>query len=299
MFAIECWQANPSDTPRRIETIRAKLSHIRWCHQLVAGYRPSLAPQHELVIQGMRRLSPPRQQRGAVSTAMLTVIIKAANMSISQHRVLCGAAVLGFFFCLRGSEYLSSRGKLHVYCLQVRDIHVHDSNGVVTNKFRTATSVQITFRGSKTDQVGYSTQRTLLKSGQAPICPVFAALLLLRNAASLKLPSNSPICTASRHQVLSTESMTKTLRRAAERCSIPAHTISTHSLRTGGATALHSAGVDTDTIRMHGRWASDAYQAYIRETPAAISHLAKHMSRATSHASRRHQTDQLNGATRA
>ncbi|EEY61077.1 uncharacterized protein PITG_01323 [Phytophthora infestans T30-4] len=71
---------------------------------------------------------------------MLTVIIKAANMSISQHRVLCGAAVLGFFFCLRGSEYLSSRGKLHVYCLQVRDIHVHDSNGVVTNKFRTATS---------------------------------------------------------------------------------------------------------------------------------------------------------------
>ncbi|KAF4136905.1 hypothetical protein GN958_ATG13895 [Phytophthora infestans] len=94
MFAIECWQANPSDTPRRIETIRAKLSHIRWCHQLVAGYRPSLAPHHELVIQGMRRLSPPRQQRGAVSTAMLTVIIKAANMSISQHRVFESQAAI-------------------------------------------------------------------------------------------------------------------------------------------------------------------------------------------------------------
>ncbi|KAG6975148.1 hypothetical protein JG688_00002674 [Phytophthora aleatoria] len=47
------------------------------------------------------------------------------------------------------------------------------------------------------------------ESGRAPICPVFAALLLLRNAEHLKLPADSPICATSQHQVLSTESMTK------------------------------------------------------------------------------------------
>ncbi|KAG6975135.1 hypothetical protein JG688_00002673 [Phytophthora aleatoria] len=49
---------------------------------------------------------------------------------------------------------------------------------------------------------------------------------------------------------------------------------------------------------MHGRWASDAYQSYIREAPAASLHLAKRMSRITSSASRRHQPDRLSGATR-
>lgn len=40
--------------------------------------------------------------------------------------------------------------------------------------------------------------------------------------------------------------------------------ISGHSLRAGGATALAAAGVPDDRIRILGRWSSDAYQVYLR-----------------------------------
>lgn len=159
---------------------------------------------------------------------------------------------------------------------------MRDSNGATSSSFTRATSVQITLRGSKTDQAGHSTKRTLLKSGLAPVCPVFAALLLQRNACLLKLSPDSPLCSIGRQRMLSADTMTKALRLAAKQVGEDAERILTHSLRTGGASALHAAGVDADTIRMHGRWASDAYQAYLREAPATSLQLAKRMGHVTS-----------------
>ena len=37
-----------------------------------------------------------------------------------------------------------------------------------------------------------------------------------------------------------------------------------HSLRIGGATAAHAAGVSPDLIRLMGRWSSDVYEIYCR-----------------------------------
>ncbi|KAG2780192.1 hypothetical protein PC129_g13504 [Phytophthora cactorum] len=62
--------------------------------------------------------------------------------------------------------------------------------------------------------------------------------------------------------------------------------ISTHSLRTGGTAALRAGGVDADTIRMHGRWSSDAYRVYVREAPASVLQLAKRMGSASSNQNR-------------
>ncbi|OWZ07944.1 hypothetical protein PHMEG_00019592 [Phytophthora megakarya] len=279
-FVVESWNKPDNVAPNRFETIRAKISHVRWYHQACVGFRPHLQPQHELVLRGIRRISPPRRQRAAVTIPMLQAIAKAANFSIAQHRVVCGAAVLGFFFCLRGAEYLASRGRFHSYCLQVRDIVVLDSTGLPTGSFKKASSVEITIRGSKTDQAGQSSKRVLLRSDQAPVCPVFAALLLKRNAEVLRLPPIHPVCSTSAGKILSADLLTRVLRGAATQCGEEPSGISTHSLRTGGATAMHSAGFDADTIRMRGRWASDAYQVYIRQALASRLQLAKRMGRA-------------------
>ena len=45
---------------------------------------------------------------------------------------------------------------------------------------------------------------------------------------------------------------------------IPAASISCRSLRPGGATALLCAGVDDETIKLIGRWQSDAMLRYLR-----------------------------------
>jgi len=44
-----------------------------------------------------------------------------------------------------------------------------------------------------------------------------------------------------------------------------------HSLRSGGATALAEAGVPPHIIQAIGRWASDAFQIYIRKHPVLLA----------------------------
>ena len=42
--------------------------------------------------------------------------------------------------------------------------------------------------------------------------------------------------------------------------------IGTHAMRVGGATTLAAAGMSGRAIKLAGRWRSDAYLVYIRET---------------------------------
>jgi len=47
--------------------------------------------------------------------------------------------------------------------------------------------------------------------------------------------------------------------------------VSSHSLRAGGAMAMHLNGVSRDTIRKMGRWSSDTFLMYIHEQISAFS----------------------------
>ena len=47
--------------------------------------------------------------------------------------------------------------------------------------------------------------------------------------------------------------------------------VSSHSLRAGGAMAMHLAGVDTNIIKKQGRWKSDTFLMYIHEQISAFS----------------------------
>ena len=47
--------------------------------------------------------------------------------------------------------------------------------------------------------------------------------------------------------------------------------VSSHSLRAGGAMAMHLAGVDTNIIRKQGRWKSDTFLMYIHEQISAFA----------------------------
>ena len=47
--------------------------------------------------------------------------------------------------------------------------------------------------------------------------------------------------------------------------------VSTHSLRSGGATAMFLNGVDEITIKKMGRWSSDTFLIYIQEQLSLFS----------------------------
>jgi len=56
-----------------------------------------------------------------------------------------------------------------------------------------------------------------------------------------------------------------------ELCGIPIDKVDTHSLRAGGANALHLAGYSDTEIQKMGRWRSDTFKEYITEGLAVFS----------------------------
>ena len=56
--------------------------------------------------------------------------------------------------------------------------------------------------------------------------------------------------------------------------------VSSHSLRAGGALAMHLAGVSAQQIKIQGRWKSTTFEQYIHEQISAFSAgLSTKMSR--------------------
>lgn len=83
---------------------------------------------------------------------------------------------------------------------------------------------------------------------------MLALLSLLEHGQTAKLGKNKPLCSVDARLVVSGRAMTRHLRLAAHRSGIEPHRLSTHSLRSGGTTALMEAGVDAKVIKLLGRW---------------------------------------------
>ena len=55
--------------------------------------------------------------------------------------------------------------------------------------------------------------------------------------------------------------------------------VTSHSLRTGGATRIAELGAPTWQLQASGRWRSNAYQRYLRPTRTAMGRLASAMAK--------------------
>ena len=62
---------------------------------------------------------------------------------------------------------------------------------------------------------------------------------------------------------------------------IPDVNLNTHSFRIGGASTAHAAGIPDSTIQTLGRWASDAYQLYLRIPSQTLQNTFIRMSETT------------------
>jgi hypothetical protein len=106
---------------------------------------------------------------------------------------------------------------------------------------------------------------------QHPVaCPVLTLIRRVRHLRAHQAPPETPLHTffqfGRTHHVLAAD-LTAALRLAAAELfpvlGIPPAEISARSLRAGGAMAMLCARVDTDTIRLIGRWRSDEMLRYL------------------------------------
>lgn len=150
-FAILCWYRADGSRDNSASTILSKLGHISWYHRRIYGYSVGLHAGHRLAMQGMSRLSPAPRRKRPVSAILLRRIRSNCDFKSENDRVLWGAAVVGFFFLLRRSEYLTDHGTSKSYAIQRRDVTFWTREGGTAVSANTAYIVQVKFRGSKTD----------------------------------------------------------------------------------------------------------------------------------------------------
>jgi hypothetical protein len=124
----------------------------------------------------------------------------------------------------------------------------------------------------------------LTRSGDPYVCPVLAAARRVKHLRLHKALKSTPICayyqTKTRRNV-TPDNMTQTLRRAVAalpHLGILPCDVSARSLRASGAMALLCARVDDLTIRLLGRWNSDAMCRYLHvQAEPVMRGLAKLM----------------------
>ncbi|EGZ19617.1 hypothetical protein PHYSODRAFT_492524, partial [Phytophthora sojae] len=265
-------------------TVLSAISHVSWYHIRNLGYSVGLHAGHNMAVRGMQRLSPPPPQKQPVTMAILREIRRRCNFQSAHDRVLWGAAVMGFFFLLRQSEYLADGTKMKPYIIQVNDVQFLSTQGVLARSIDKVAAVSIKSRGSKSDQVGAGATRTLHRSGSAWLCPVQATWELVQN--SRMFSSNEALCATGTGKVLAANRLAKAIKCAAAAAGADPLTFGTHSMGSGGATALFATGVDRLTIKLFGRWFSDAFEQYTRMNEATTRSLAEQMERgARSHVS--------------
>ncbi|KAJ8556928.1 hypothetical protein ON010_g9035 [Phytophthora cinnamomi] len=180
---------------------------------------------------------------------------------------------MGYYFLLRRSEYLAVDGKTSSFIIQRCDILFTDNSGARATNRDAATNVTVTFKGSKTDRFCESTTRTLSRPGSPWLYPLRATWALVAEGTIAGRPESSPLCALPDGSTLTAGEVTRWIKIAARLCGQDETRYSTHSLRSGGATALTSTGSAYTLIKLHGAGEATAFSATSTSTthPPLIS----------------------------
>ena len=233
------------------KTIKVYLAGLQfWSIRKGSLIRISSMLQLFYVLRGIKRTlgsSRTRPRRMPISPAQIRLLI--AHITYTQKNnfdrsMLIAAILTAFFGLLRVSEYTcpsSNKFDKEVH-LSVSDVGI--SRGIAS----------ILIKASKTDPFKVGCRVKLGSTGKA-ICPVYA----LQKYIKLRGYFQGPLFVFSSGAFLTRADIVKLLKD----CLPASVNINTHSFRIGGASAAASAGLPETTIKILGRWSSDAYKRYV------------------------------------
>lgn len=147
LFAIHYWYSTTTTTgkPLSTNTVLSAISHISWYHMRERGYSVGLHAGHKSAVRGMQRMSPPSRQKQPVTRKILQELRSRCNFKTTHDRVLWGAAVMGFFFLLRRSEYLADGKRIKPYIIRTNDVKFLNKEGLITESLKCAEQCPYTF----------------------------------------------------------------------------------------------------------------------------------------------------------
>ncbi|ETV74383.1 hypothetical protein H257_10974 [Aphanomyces astaci] len=223
-FATFLW-SSPTNRQNSATTILSKIASSRGTidapsTKLHGSTLPTLPKSEECCVSVLQ--STPKNPCPSLSCSPF---VNEYACQDSHDRVIWCSTVLAFFFLLRRSEYTAVDNKSTDHAIRLRDVSLLDKLGRASRNYDDIRVVQVCIRSSKTDQHSNA-----------------AAWVLIDNAQSIGASPNDPICCPSRGHAIKSDAISKCLKEAASAIGLEDSKYSTHSLRSGGATALFRGG---------------------------------------------------------
>lgn len=219
--------------------------------------------------------APPRRVKPLPLPVVAQVWNLAEGDGTPQAAAAAACLITGFFFLLRPGEYLGNPARRGAHMFRLQDVQFWIGSRALHHltcseaDLRAATFVTLTFtqqkNGVRNERIGHG------RSGHPSLCPVNAlvsrVLALREHGATADTPLNAIRPSPTKpFRYLSPSDLTSRIRAVLHLHPDPAYTladVSIRSTRAGGAMALLCAGVDSDRLRMIGRWRSDEMFRYL------------------------------------
>ena len=222
---------------------------------------------------------PPNRVKPVPVQVLRHIMAIALASNLPFNLAIADMTTLAFFFLLRPGEYTVSRSDSSPFLFEDIQLfrgeqHLDTATAPIAT-LQMATFATLTFitqkNGVRGEVIG------LGRSGCPSLCPVTS---LIRRIVHLRLhnaPVTSPVARVytDKWENVTPSNITMTLRQAVTFLSpatlgfLPSD-VSARCLRAAGANALLCADVDTDVIRLLGRWRSDEMLRYLHLQAAPI-----------------------------
>ena len=247
-----------SKSAKTFATVNQFLSAASWMHAINGHLSPTTNVVVQEVINGIKRsLACPvlhKEPFTADNIKSFITIMDKGSLTDVRNTVMIS---LAFFAFLRVDELLHIR---------VKDVLLDTDH------------LQLTLPLSKTDQLRQGSTVVVAKTG-GPGCPI-ALLLLYLSMSSIKITKASKQFLFSRiifkkgvlqmfepFKAISYSNIRDVVKKKASQIGLNPALYSTHSMRSGGATAAAESGVSERIMQKHGRWAcSSSKDRYVKDS---------------------------------
>jgi hypothetical protein len=267
------WVTRLDEEGKSASTVSTYLSAVR---SLALEHGQRLAPFRVMAVlcrarralaRRRARANAPQRKRFPITTEVLARLRHIIRDGSMTSRAVWAALTVGVYKMLRLRQVVvNARFGQHSYP-RCSSVSVH------------ATYAEIVVPSDKTDVAGNGKTVYIDKAGGRS-CPLQAFSEYWRaSRAELPRPKrNDPVFRVDAGRPLSESSFKRIVRRALKEAGYDLSRYRGFSMRRGGATAAHNAGVDMATIKSIGGWKSDAVLRYIDPSRASSRAAARAMA---------------------
>ena len=254
-----------------VKTIEGRMAavtraHLEECIILDRSQMPLLS----LTIRGLKRLSGGCRRKLAVTIDILFKMREALDLNKWEDLNLWNATLTGFFFLLRSVEYLdvqteaNDKMRLRVAHFQLRAAGKDlDLAGGPSKGAPNPDEMLIILPYSKTDMEGQGRELNLFAEDDNELCVVTSMADAWRmNPKHFQRPE-APLFSNKEGRPVKKTDLQEALRKASAELGYNPEDYSSHSLRSGGATAMYEADIPVEDIQRRGRWKSSCWRIHI------------------------------------